>query len=131
MNRHFLCGCDSKDPHVRNYHPKLVKQNGQDVLAFKHFDKQGNEICPIHGVPLKGSAFPVKRGPQGNDVPDHHKDFIRRYGESRREIQSNVLDRRDNRDPVEVGTEVLTERETARAAGNGKRVVFGSEADIS
>jgi hypothetical protein len=127
MMRHFICGCDSEDPYVRNYHPKLVWQNGQQVLSFKHYDKQGNEICPIHGKPLKGSLTVHRLKPPAGYVP---KKITGELGSLR-------VDKRDNRDPAEVYAEAHPHEHTITTSalplhGNGAgRIVFGSEADIS
>lgn len=108
----FLCGCDPKDPHVKNYSMDLVVVGTEKVLSNKRW-KDGKEVCPIHGKPLYGSASITKRGPQGNQIIDHYAEFQAVYGRGKdAPIVSSVEDRRDNRDPEEVGLAYLSRKTT-------------------
>lgn len=116
MNGKFICGCDPKDPKIQGYYAQLVPFGDKQVLTNKRYDKQGNEICPIHGAKLYGSASITVRGPQGNEIVDYRAEFYQRYGKKKVEIFASVEDRRDNRDPSIVGAEYLSGR---ASAGNG------------
>jgi len=49
-----------------------------------------------------------KRGPQGNSIPDTRADYLARYGPTPKgPLESAFEDRRDNRDPGEVGEQWL------------------------
>lgn len=59
------------------------------------------------------------QGPQGNQVADWHADYLARYGagDRRRPLGSiEISDRRDNRDPAEVGAAHL-------ARNNGHEII--------
>lgn len=49
-------------------------------------------------------------GSQGQQISDYRADYRARYGTANGEIKSTVEDRRDNRDPLAVGTAYLVER---------------------
>lgn len=106
---HFLCGCDPNDEFVRTYRAEVAPNGG---LSFKRF-KNGFEVCPIHGARLYGWASPMVQGPQGNNVIDYsvHRGGVLNIDWKR--MKSNP-DFRDNRDPEQVGRELLSKR-------NGKK----------
>lgn len=114
----FLCGCDPKDPHVKNYSLNQIDElpDGTPILSGKRYDKQGREICPIHGKHLYGHASPTKTGPQGNEIIDYHKEYVRVYGKATKPVVSSAPDLRDNSDAAAVGAEYLARKV---AAGNG------------
>lgn len=97
----FLCGCDPENPRIKHYsfHPD---SNGGGT--FKRFNDQGQEVCPWHGVPLYGFLTPLVTGPQGNRIIDYSK------AGSKRPLKlkpTESIDRRDTRDPLEVGRTLL------------------------
>lgn len=115
----YLCGCNPLDPKVQNYKRDLVFVPGMKdpVLSSKRYDKDGNEICPIHGKPLYGFMTVTKTGPQGNDVYDHKAEIERMYGGKIPEIAGplgspDIEDKRMNQDPEEVYMALQAERAT-------------------
>lgn len=103
----YICGCDWRDPNIQRYGATVLPDGN---ITNKRYDREGYEICPIHGARLQGWAStgrseppigslrgPVPKGGLGSEIPD----------------------RRDPRDPATVGEEWLQESEEARRAANG------------
>lgn len=99
----FLCGCDPHDPHVQTFRYEVV--NGQLTNIF--YDKKGRRVCPIHGRPLYGHATTDKDDPG------------RELGPVPPVKPSWTEDRRDNRDPTEVGEEYLKLKQQRQQSSNG------------
>ena len=74
----------------------------------------GSEPCLSVAVPEEPKEISLnnyKQGVQGNTVSDHWADYLARYGSCPKEqLKSTVEDRRDNRDPGEVGRAYLSRR---------------------
>lgn len=90
----------------------------------------GNEACLLweekEGEIVQTAHY--TQGPQGNQVADYRADYLARYGPcpSGSLGSPEIPDTRDNRDPEEVGTAVLSERETLRHRNGSK--TFDSKA---
>ena len=101
----FLCGC--KQSEKKRYAMQVVDKqpNKEAFLSSSRFDKEGYEICPEHGLRIYGWASPQVSGPQGNNVLDYSH-----YGPKKKlsKIESTVEDKRDNRDPEEIGRKILS-----------------------
>jgi hypothetical protein len=92
----FICGCNPNDPHVKNY------------TSDPRRDKDNRQVCPIHGKPMYGIA-----------TESVHDSYERIYGKIKTSpIPAGLEDRRDTRDPAELGEQVLAEL-AARRNGSG------------
>jgi hypothetical protein len=97
----YLCGCDYKDPRIQEYG---VTVHSDGTMTKKRYDRQGFEVCPIHGMRLRGWYSEQERAP---------KPKPRTSGPMG---TPGTEDRRDLRDPQEVG-EAYLQRD---AAENGR-----------
>lgn len=82
-------------------------------------EHKGDEPCirQVEAKEIDHAPAHYAQGPQGNQVADYRADFLARYGsgDSTRTLgNQGISDRRDNRDPEQVGREIL-----AAHNGNG------------
>lgn len=89
------------------------------ICSLPLSEHSGNEPClvwvePEITEPPKVAHY--KNGPQGNMVADFYADHLARSGPAPRGPlgMPEIVDRRDNRDPEEVGKEILAKRELQR-----------------
>ena len=92
-------------------------------------EHNGDEGCLIWVEDKEPTPPPVARytqGPQGNQIADYRADFLATYGATTKKGtlgHKDITDRRDNRDPHEVGIATLVERHphthTVTAHSNG------------
>lgn len=82
-------------------------------------EHEGHEPCITWTEEKKDEPIPVtiyKQGVQGNMVADYYAEHLARYGPppSGPIGSPEISDKRDNRDPEEVGRAILLERENLR-----------------
>jgi len=95
----YTCGCDWNDPHIQRYGATMMPDG---TITNKRYDKQGHEVCPIHGNRLYGWATTDK-----NDPPVGYKKVA-----VQGELGSpDIADRRVHDDPATVGEEWLARHE--------------------
>lgn len=97
----YLCGCDYKEKRIQEYG---VTVHSDGSMTKKRYDREGFEVCPIHGKRLVGWYSELERNPKPQPRTN------RPLG------TPGVADRRDLRDPAELGQAHL-DRD---AAGNGR-----------
>lgn len=80
-------------------------------------EHSGNEDCITWVSDEKPVAIAAHytQGPQGGQIADHKADYLARYGPSKNSgpLGTVTQDRRDNRDPTEVGLAHLASRNGA------------------
>lgn len=106
----YLCGCNPDK--MRNYFTSIDPVT--EIANSTRFDDAGNQVCPEHGEPLYGFRSPLVETPLGGRL-----DYSN-MGRDKKSLKltdpSEYEDRRDNRDPVQVYSEIAASR---RASGNG------------
>lgn len=94
MSESYTCGCGVDDPRFKTYFIEIITGPFGKTQTNKRFNSSGEQVCPEHGLPLHGSAG-------GNQ-------YERRYGRVNGSMPGSLtVDLRDNRDPTQVGLEVL------------------------
>jgi hypothetical protein len=79
----------------------LNQHTGSESCIRVVFPEEPQEISPAY----------YKQSVQGGSISDHHADYVARYGSASDEpLKSTLEDRRDNRDPSEVGKAYLDSR---------------------
>lgn len=78
--------------------------------------KMQSRVNRLHEIGALGANY--RQGPQGNSITDYRQDYLDRHGDmiDKSKLKSSVEDIRDNRDPREVGTQYLLEREREKAS---------------
>lgn len=119
----YLCGCNIEDKKTYSTHMATVI-GGEPQYTSNRFDDEGFMVCPEHGLrrygwhstPEKNSKFMgmssleiERRKMFGKAVPTQNK----------LKIESNVPDKRDNRDPQEMTDAVKAALAEIRADRNG------------
>jgi hypothetical protein len=95
----YICGCDYRDPHIQRYG---VTVHSDGSITNKRYDRNGYEVCPIHGLRLRGWATVPRTSPPIGAM---------REPSPKGDLGSEIPDRRDNRDPATVGEEWLGRQE--------------------
>jgi len=92
----YICGCSQEEK--ANYR-SVILPNGE--ITHRIVDGEGYEICPEHGERLQG--WKTIHAPGEISKPDYSK-----MGSGRSFVpNSTVKDIRDNRDPEEIGAQIL------------------------
>lgn len=125
MEGQFLCGCapSEKRGYSGETMPSVIP-GGDPVYTDKRFDAQGFEVCPEHGERMYGWKSSDPNTPHylsnGSGMPPT---FISPKRKSVSIRDSEFPDRRDNREPQGVYSEIVASR---RTPGNGHSYVAPS-----
>lgn len=99
-------------------------QHNAAICSLPLSEHTGNEACLVwvekeEEIVKQTAARIYKRGPQGNMVVDHHAEYLRDCHPLTRDSfgTPGIEDRRDNRDPAEVGLAYFTDK---ASESNGK-----------
>lgn len=107
-------------------------QHNSAICSLPLSEHTGNEACLVWVEKEEKIAEPIAhytRGPQGNQIPDHYADYVaRRSGPPPRGSlgTAGISDRRDNRDPAEVGLAYFTDK-ASESNGIGRKEVWDEE----
>lgn len=119
----FLCGCRPEEK--RNYTGDVVPSlipNADPVYVDKRYDNEGYEVCPEHGDRMYGWISDDSMRPNYIESGDGRPPSFWVPKMKSRPLTSREEDKRDNRDPEEIGVALQAHR---RSAGNGHSMISG------